>query len=550
MAFDGIARAPAPASMSAEAAPLTGATATTTSHSPHSRHRLLARRRSFLARWLAAGPAAAAAAVARSLGLTPNRELVAVALAYGVQGVKIRMAGLAESYLLKDGLGLSPAAVTSLLAVAHVPWVVKPLYGFVSDNFPIAGERRRPYLVACGLVGSAAFWALGSGGLATLTPRSACALITLTELAVAFSDVVVDAVVVEQARGEAQATAGALQSLCWGAQAVGSLASAYAAGWVIDRAGPRPVLAGMAAFPLLVAAAAAFIREVPWSPPGAVGGGGGGGLGPSSAQAHAPAGLAAKLAAIAAQARALAATLARPDIAGPALFIWAYHASPSAGQALFFFYSEPPASGGLGFSPEFIGRIQLLDGLASLAGVAAFNAYLRRVPLRTIFVGVTWASAVAGLTQLVLVTRANLALGLSDKLFVAGDSVLLTALGRIALMPCLVLAARICPPGVEGALFAALMSLSNAGGGAGELIGAALTARLGVKAGAFEGLPALVAICAVASLLPLALVGLVGRAGAVGAAAEDEGEGGGGGGGAGEPQGRGGQGGRGGVKKL
>ena len=510
--FDGITHTThTTGSASPETAPLT-ATSPPPQHTPPTR-RVLARRRSFLARWLAAGPAAAAAAVARSLGLTPNRELVAVALAYGVQGVKIRMAGLAESYLLKDTLHLTPAAVTSLLSIAHVPWVVKPLYGFISDNFPIAGERRRPYLVACGLVGSLAFWCLGSGGVSTLTPLSACALITLTELAVAFSDVVVDAVVVEQARGESQSAAGALQSLCWGAQAVGSLSSAYAAGWVIDRAGPRPVLAAMAAFPLLVALAAGFIREVPHCPPPLAT--------PGSARLS---GLPAKLAAIGAQARALLATLLRPDILGPAAFIWAYHASPSAGQALFFFYSEPASAGGLGFSPEFIGRIQLLDGVASLAGMWAFNAYLRRVPLRTIFVWIIWASAAAGGTQLVLVTRANLALGLSDKLFVAGDSVLLTALGRIALMPCLVLAARICPPGVEGSLFAALMSLSNAGGGAGELIGAALTAKLGVKAGNFGGLPILVGICALASLLPLALMGLVGKAGAAGAAAE-EGEG-------------------------
>lgn len=40
---------------------------------------------------------------------------------------------------------------------------------------------------------------------------------------------------------------------------------------------------------------------------------------------------------------------------------------------------------------------------------------------------------------------ANRKLGLDDKLFVLVDSVLVTGLGRIALMPCLVLAARICP---------------------------------------------------------------------------------------------------------
>ena len=41
---------------------------------------------------------------------------------------------------------------------------------------------------------------------------------TSAELAIAFSDVVIDGVVVERSRGEALATAGALQSVCWGSQ--------------------------------------------------------------------------------------------------------------------------------------------------------------------------------------------------------------------------------------------------------------------------------------------------------------------------------------------
>jgi hypothetical protein len=37
------------------------------------------------------------------------------------------------------------------------------------------------------------------------------------------------------------------------------------------------------------------------------------------------------------------------------------------------------------------------------------------------------------------------ALGLSNELFVLGDSVVLTVLGQVAFMPVLVLAARLCP---------------------------------------------------------------------------------------------------------
>ena len=48
--------------------------------------------------------------------------------------------------------------------------------------------------------------------------------------------------------------------------------------------------------------------------------------------------------------------------------------------------------------------------------------------------------------------------------FALTDTVVLTVLGQVAFMPTLVLASSLCPPGVEGTLFATLMSIYNASG--------------------------------------------------------------------------------------
>ena len=381
---------------------------------------------------------------------------------------------LAESFFLKDVLKASPASAAAALSIAHVPWVCKPLYGFVSDSVPLFGEKRRPYLVGCGLAGAFAFAAL------SVSPASSYALavlwMTLSELAIAFSDVVVDALVVERARGESQATAGSLQSLCWGAQSVGSMATAWVAGALVGLVGPRPVFALMACFPLLIGVAALFIDEkklmmmkegeevVVVEAGGGVGGSSSGVSSTTipSSSSSSPS-KTSKLSIVLAQARTLIAALLHPAVFGPAAFIFCYGTPPRAGSAMFYFYTNE-----LHFTPEFIGRINLLDGAAQLAGVALFNARLKGVPLRKVFFWVIVVGAAASCTQLLLVTRLNLRLGLPDKLFVAFDSVLLTGLGRVALMPVLVLAARLCPAGVEATLYAALMSLSNAGGGVGE----------------------------------------------------------------------------------
>jgi BT1 family len=79
-------------------------------------------------------------------------------------------------------------------------------------------------------------------------------------------------------------------------------------------------------------------------------------------------------------------------------------------------------------------------------------------------------------------------IGIPDEAFAFGDDVVLTVLGQIAFMPTLVLAARLCPPGVEGTLFALLMSIFNGGGVVGSELGAMLTKAVGVTDTNFENL--------------------------------------------------------------
>jgi MFS family permease len=156
-------------------------------------------------------------------GQEPTSELLAILMVYFVQGI-LGLARLAVSFFLKDELALGPAQVSALMGIVAIPWMVKPLFGFVSDGLPIGGYRRRPYLILSGLLGVAS-WVT----LATLVHSAwaATLAIALGSLSVAVGDVIVDSIVVERARSESVGAAGALQSLCWGATAVGGLLTAY-----------------------------------------------------------------------------------------------------------------------------------------------------------------------------------------------------------------------------------------------------------------------------------------------------------------------------------
>ena len=461
-------------------------------------------------------------------GIEPSADVAAILVVYFVQGA-LGLARLSTTFYLKDDLHLSAAEVAALGGVITLPWLVKPLYGFVTDSYPFLGYRRRSYLAAAGAVGCASYLAL-SAGLPT-APQTVGALV-LGSAAVAVSDVVADSMVVERARAiglgtavahdddddaadaapalteasdaalpeltlttDAQAreenkASGTLQSLCWSSRAVGSLSSAYFSGAALQALGAKTVFGISSILPLLVTAAAVFVDEPRLEEA------------PDEADADEAS---SQIEVAKAQVALLWSALSRREIWQPALFVGFFLATPSADSAFLYFLTDD-----LGFSQEFLGRVSLGGSVASIAGITIYQRYLRSVRVSQLLLWTTLACLPFGLLQLALVTHANRQFGLPDSWFAFGDDVVLSVLGEFAHMPTLVLAARLCPAGVEGTLFATLMSLYNAAGTLGSEVGAALTAALGVGTdGNFENLALLVVLCQLSSLLPLPFLGVL-----------------------------------------
>lgn len=405
-------------------------------------------------------------------GQEPSPELFAILLVYFVQGI-LGLSQLAVSFFLKDELGLGPTEVSVLVGFTTLPWVIKPLYGFLSDGVPIAGYRRRSYLCGSGLMGSLSWLYLAT---VAHTPLQATLAIGGSSLAIAISDVIVDSVVVQRIQATTQATAGKLQSLCWSATALGGLLTAYLSGILLEHWSQRTIFAITAAFPILVAIAALMIQEPKIVRPIC-------------------------LSASKEQFLRLKSALSTQAIWLPVAFVFLWQATPSSNSAFFFFSTND-----LGFNPEFLGRIRWVTSLASLLGIWIFQRFLKDVALRTIFLWSTLLSSSLGMTTLLLVTHANRQLGIGDRWFSLGDSLILTVMGQIAFMPILVLAARLCPKGIEATMFAVLMSLYNLAGVVSQGGGALLMHWLGVTATNFRQLWLLVLITNLSTLLPLPLL--------------------------------------------
>jgi folate/biopterin transporter len=400
--------------------------------------------------------------------LTP--ELIAILTIYFVQGI-LMLSRLAVSFFLKDELLLSPAQMSAIIGISTIPWMIKPLYGFIADILPLFGYHRKTYIFLSGIIGSAAWVGLGT---IVHTSSIATMMILLSSLSVALSDVIVDSIVVERARSESAEKLGSLQSLCWGIAAIGGLCTAYLSGLLLEYFTTRTVFLITALFPIITSFVAWLITEKP--------------INKDEEKSNN----------IKYQLVQIRQAITQKAIWLPTVFIFVWHATPNAESAFFYFTTNE-----LQFQPEFLGRVRLVTSFASLIGIWAFQRYFKTIPFRTMFTWGIFISTALGMTTLLLVTHTNRLLGIDDHWFSLGDNLIITVIGQIVFMPVLVLATKLCPPGIEATFFALIMSVFNLGGTVSYWLGSIMMKWLGITEHQFDSLWLLIIITNCSSLIPI-----------------------------------------------
>jgi folate/biopterin transporter len=390
---------------------------------------------------------------------------------------------LAVSYFYKNTLHVDPATLSTVSSMTNLPWTCKPIYGFISDAYPILGYRRRPYILLSGLLGFLSWVAMGTIVSGVWQGFSA---MLLGSAAIAVANVMSEALVVERSKGESQEFASHLQSVVWGAASVGGLIASFFSGYLLKWMSDRQVFLLSSLLPLSLV----FTSFV--TPDHKV----------KDVDAKKDEGRMRR------QARELYRTIMMPEIFYPCAFIFLLNATPSTGSAWFYFYSSKPPLG-LGFSPTFLGTVNVVGSIFNLGGVVLFQVFLKRLPFRPVLLLGTLVSTFLGLTNLVLVFHWNRKWGIPDEFFCLGESAVQAVVGWIATMPIIVMASRLCPEGMEGTCYALIMSINNLGGIIGTQIGAWLTIYLGVTATNLDNFWLLVFICNISTLLPLGLIGWV-----------------------------------------
>jgi MFS family permease len=395
-----------------------------------------------------------------------SRLMLFFAIVYTVEGIgqaKVGVVWQPLTHYLKESLAWTPVQIATSLAVLDVPWIVKPLYGMLSDFLPLFSYRRRSYLLLANAAAIAAFlWTTQ-----VLAPASIVFALLLTSIAMAISSTVCGALLVENGQKHNASAAFINQQWLWFNVAV--MIATAVGGELIEYLSPAGAFHAAAA----IAAIAPFAIVVSclWlvdEQPARV-----------------------DIVEFRAALRGFLATFRSRTLWLIAAFLFLYYFSPGFGTPLYFHMTDH-----LRFSQGTIGLLSSVNAGGWIAGGLIYRYLLHRMAPRALL-----NLSIAGGTLSTLAF-----LGLIDEASAIVVYFLSGVTGMIANIATLTLAADHCPKRSEGFAFAALMSVINLASPLSDTIGAYLYQH------AFNGrLAPLIVVSAAATAFVFVLVPLLDR---------------------------------------
>lgn len=389
-------------------------------------------------------------------------------------------------------------------ALASLPWALKPLLGMLSDSCPILGYKKRYYMFIVSAAGVVGFSVVGLAP--GLTLHAVIVAKTLISIQIAGCDLLVEARYASEMR-EKPEKGPDLMAFLHGGMTVSKLVASCSIGLVIDHMGPRAAYAiciPLSAF-IVVPTLANFLEEnreivqadvrLPTTKPAVS----------LSYELYIISGTMVLCCAILAYAglsldplskfqlsMTMTAVLAgllllmlRPEI-GPvmAYFFVRSALQPSISGASFYFFTDTDSeySDGPHFSAFFYTTtIGLAGGVCTLLGVWSYARFMRAWRYRWIMAVASLVAALASVMQVLVYTRLNRFVGIPDRAFMLGETMIHHVLSQWIWIPGTVLLAQCCPHGMEATMYAVLAGAINLGDTLGSFNGAYLLHRLGVE---------------------------------------------------------------------
>ncbi|KAM7255683.1 hypothetical protein ACFE04_008581 [Oxalis oulophora] len=434
--------------------------------------------------------------------------VMGVVFVYGIsQGLGGALSRVSTEYYMKDVQKVQPSEAQIYSGITSIPWIVKPIWGLLTDLLPLFGYHRRPYFLLAGLIGVVSMLVISSNKELHL----ALAILSLTagSAGVAIADVTIDACVAQNSNSH-PALASDLQSLCALSSSFGALIGFSVSGIFVHLIGPQGVYGLLTIPAVLVFIVGLVLNESRASnfSYGEVH------LNPAQTRlclnSFSPVLMTQVNQKFLDACKAMWTTLQCPEVWRPCLFMYLSLAiSLNIHEGLFYWYTD--SKDGPSFSKEAVGYIFSIGSVGALLGAILYQNVLKDCPFRDLLFWTQLLYALSGMLDFMLVLRLNLDLGIPDYFFVVIDASVSQMINRLKWMPLLVLSSKLCPRGIEGTFFALLMSIDNIGSLSSSWLGGLLLHILNVTRKRFHNLWLAILIRNILRLSPLCLLYLIPR---------------------------------------
>ncbi|KAB2027862.1 hypothetical protein ES319_D05G061900v1 [Gossypium barbadense] len=366
--------------------------------------------------------------------------IIGIVIVYGLNlGFSGSFFKVVTDYYWKDVQKVQPSVVQLYIGLYYIPWIMKPVWGLLTDVFPIRGYRRRPYFVLAGVLGGVS--ALMVALIGNLPAALALSCFIGIAAGMAIADVTIDACIATNSI-EVRSLAPDMQSLCGFCSSAGALIGYSTSGFFVHHLGAQGALILMAIPPVFITVLGFVIYEMR-SPC----------LHPEKQKKMGTLGVAVK---------GMYQTIKFPQVWKPSLYMYLSLAlSISTHEGQFYWYTDPKA--GPGFSQESVGAIYAIGAMASMVGVLIYHKTLKDIPFRNLLFFAQLLYGASGMLDLIFILRWNLVLGIPDYFFVITEECISRIISRIRWIPMIVLSTRLCPLGIEGTFFALLMCIDSLG---------------------------------------------------------------------------------------
>jgi len=373
-------------------------------------------------------------------------------------------------------LNASEAQQATISSLKSLPSTFKLAFGFLSDNFPLFGYRRKSYM----LIG----WAI--------TSLSMCLLLFFSDLSVAavesytaqmeaevddgdddtagryqrqiqstfddptndttatmavgappsipflsfslllfgtgfwFADVMGDSIVAEKAKLEPESSRGHLQSTCYACRFFGLMIAAPLSTVIYSTYGPNAVVVLMAGLPASIVPLVYLLKETKDVP----------------------------VASTREQCGEIWNTVCSRAVWQPMGFVYLYNVLQVGNAAWKQFLKTV-----LGFTSNQLNTLLIVAYVLLWLGIMAYKKFFIKWSWRTVYVSTTLLNGLFSALQILLIQ--GITFGLSPFLFALGDDAFADFIGGIQFLPTTIMMVHLCPAGSEGASYAMFTTMSN-----------------------------------------------------------------------------------------